>query len=184
MIEVEKKFQPTEEQLAALLKDSEFVKEETLHDIYYDYPDYGLFKKRIYLRNRNGSFELKIQRGDGSHEEISNENEIKKYFETEKNISDFVQGDLMVSINVITNRKKYLKNDISIEVDEMDFGYKCIEIEILVASEKEAPQALEKIKALAEQYGFENQKASPKRKEYFRVKKPLLFEEFYGEQLK
>ena len=84
MIEVEKKFQPTKEQLAKMLADSEFIKEKDLHDVYYDYPDYKMFKAFVYLRNRNGRFELKI--GDdeieGVSKEIEDEEEIKKYFKT------------------------------------------------------------------------------------------------------
>lgn len=60
MIEVEKKFKPTEEQLNAMVTGAEFLCEKVLHDVYYDYPDYRMFKKDVRLRNRNGNFELKI----------------------------------------------------------------------------------------------------------------------------
>lgn len=181
MIEVEKKFQPTEEQLARLLEDAEFVREDVIHDIYYDYPDYSLFEKRVYFRNRDDNFELKVQVSEGSHEEISDEEKIKRYFNTTKDLPDFIHENLIEAIDVTTHRTKYTKDELNVEIDEMDFGYKCVEIEILVANEKEASGALEKIHTLAKQYGFENQKASPKRKEYFRARKPLLFKKLYGE---
>ena len=181
MIEVENKFQPTDEQLTALLADAKFVGEIVFHDTYYDYSDYSLFEDRVYFRNRDGHFELKIQVAEGSHEEIDDEAAIQKYFNTTKSLANFIRENLIEVINVTTRRRKYLKEAISIEVDEMDFGYKCIEIEILVALKEDIPKALEKIMNLAKQYGFKNQKAPAKRKEYFRVKKPLLFEEFYGE---
>ena len=60
MIEVEKRFFYTEEQLAALIEDAQFVSVKVNHDIYYDHPDYRLISKNIRLRSRNGVFELKI----------------------------------------------------------------------------------------------------------------------------
>ena len=38
MIEVEKKFIPTEEQLKSMLEGAEFLGEKNLEDFYYDYP--------------------------------------------------------------------------------------------------------------------------------------------------
>ena len=52
MIEVEKKFRPTKEQLENLLRDCIFIKEVVNHDLVYDYPDYRLISKSIRLRRR------------------------------------------------------------------------------------------------------------------------------------
>jgi adenylate cyclase class IV len=84
MIEVEKKFQPTKEQLDALLLDAQLVKEKTQHDTYYDFPDFRLFKKGIRLRKRGTGFELKIDPDRGISEsqisiEIENDSEIMEY---------------------------------------------------------------------------------------------------------
>lgn len=59
MIEVEKRFQPTEEQLAKLLADSAFLEKKVNHDIYYDFSDNKLFKSYVKFRSRNGNFEIK-----------------------------------------------------------------------------------------------------------------------------
>ena len=61
MIEVEKKFQPTEEELQKALEGAEFVAEKILADTFYDLPDFSYFKEAKRLRNRNGRFELKIE---------------------------------------------------------------------------------------------------------------------------
>src|SRR3989338_7722720 len=80
MIEVEKKFQPTEEQLKVLLEGAEFLGEKIVHDIYYDYSDYRLLKKDVRLRNRNNFFELKVGKSSGVSQEIEKREDIEKYF--------------------------------------------------------------------------------------------------------
>ena len=74
---MKKKFQPTDEQLQFLLKDAEFVGEKLLKDVYYDYSDYRFLKNKIYLRNRNGNFELKV--GDDEVEGTLKKSKKKKY---------------------------------------------------------------------------------------------------------
>lgn len=78
MIEVEKRFEPNEEQIKVLLEGAEFVGEVVLNDTYYDYSDFRLLKNDIRLRERNGAFELKIGKSSGVAEEIENEEEIAK----------------------------------------------------------------------------------------------------------
>jgi adenylate cyclase class IV len=179
MIEVEKKFQPTEEQLTSLLNDCVFKKEVILHDIYYDYSDYGMYKKRVYLRKRNNNFELKIETQEGSHQEIEDEEGIKKYFKTEKPIKQFIEENLVEMLSFITKRKKYTKDDCTVDVDSLGFGYKCVELELLVENQSQIDNASEKIISIAKHYGFEEQKAPSKRKEYFRIVKPEVYKELY-----
>ena len=182
MIEVEKKFQPTEEQLANLLKDCEFLGEVVNSDIIYDYPDYRLISKSIRLRLRNGKFELKIsdEEMELASLEVENEEEIKKYFNTTLPIKDFVEANLIEGINIKTTRKKFKKNDFIIDVDDLDFGYQCVEIELLVKNKSEIPQAYERIIELAKSYGFDLKEISPKKKEYFRIVKPEVYKLLYN----
>ena len=117
--------------------------------------------------------------GSDRHQEITDAENIKKYFNTTNDLQTFISKNLVEVINVKTHRREYVHGEITVEVDEMDFGYKCVEIEKVVADEKDVPKALTEIMVLAKLYGFENKKASPKRKEYFRVKKPELYKQFY-----
>jgi len=181
MIEVEKKFRPTEEQLQALLKDSQFMKEVVNDDIVYDYPDYRLISNSIRFRRRSGKFELKIGRGlDGySAEEIENEEDIKKYFNISSSLEDFIKDNLIEGMHIVTKRKKYKKDDFSIDIDELDFGYKCVEIELMVSSESEADEAHRRILQLAKEYNFDTSPVPAKKKEYFRKVKPEVFKQLY-----
>ena len=184
MIEVEKKFQPTEEQLAKLLKDSIFLKEVTNHDVIYDYPDYRLISKSIRLRLRNGKFELKTSNENAGYAslEIENEAEIKKYFNITSSIADFVKENLIEGMNIKTFRKKFKKGDFVIDVDELDFGYKCVEIELLVKDQSEIPRARGKIIELAKKYNFELKDIPHKKKEYFRIVKPEVYKLLYPDK--
>lgn len=187
MIEVEKKFQPTEEQLNKLLDNSVFCKDVVNHDIIYDYPDYRLIKKSIRLRNRNGEFELKVSEEKDENNvfsslEIENEEEIKKYFGIEMPITEFIKLNMIEAIKITTKRKKYKKDDFIIDIDDLDFGYHCVEIELLVEKKSEVSRAHERIVNLAASYGFDLKNVPAKKKEYFRIVKPEVFKELYRNQ--
>ncbi|KKS05006.1 MAG: hypothetical protein UU82_C0002G0014 [Candidatus Nomurabacteria bacterium GW2011_GWC2_41_8] len=181
MIEVEKKFRPTDMQLKMMLEEAEFLGEKILEDFYYDYPDYRLFKNYVYFRNRNGNFELKI--GDdeitGISDEIENEKDIKLYFKTKKPLPDFIAENLVPTIHYKTARKKYKKMEFAIDIDELDFGYKCIEIELLVSDKSKVQDAKRKIVEFAQHYNFEIKGVPAKRREYFRLVKPEIYKELY-----
>lgn len=181
MIEVEKKFKPTKEQLDSLLLDAEFLKEVTLHDVYYDYPDYRMFKKEIRLRKRNDSFELKIgdDEVEGTAEEVEDEKEIQKYFQIDKPLDTFVQDDLIEIINYSTNRKKYKKGDFIIDLDRLDFGYECVEIELQVENDSQVKHAHERIIELVKKYDFDLSPVTPKRESYFKIYKSEIHKELY-----
>ena len=180
MIEVEKKFQPTEEKLKSLLEHAEFLGEIINHDIYYDYNDFRLLKQDIRLRNRNGSFELKLGKSSGVAEEIEEEEKIKKYFNTSRPIQDFIKENLILVIDYKAKRRKYKKEEFTIDVDEMDFGYNLCEIELLVGKEEEIKDAEDKIINLAKEYSFEIKKLPSKRVEYLRLLKPEIYKEIYA----
>lgn len=184
MIEVEKKFRPTQEQLTALLEGAEFIGEKILNDVYYDYPDYRLFEKEIRLRERNGIYELKI--GDdevaGIAEEIEGEEDIKFYLKIEVPLKEFIKDNLIKIIEYTTTRIKYKKDEFSIDVDDLSFGFKCVEIELMVSDNSEADEAHNKIINFAQHYGFEIRDVPSKREEYFRLFKPDIHRKFYGDK--
>jgi len=177
MIEVEKRFQPTDEQLSKLLEGALFKKEEVLHDIYYDYPDIRLMKSQIRLRNRNGNFELKIDKGSGAAEEIEDEEKIAEYFNV-KSLKDFINENLIPVIESKNNRMSYDKEGFDIGLDDMDWGFKMCEIELMVEDMSQISDAEGKIMAFAERFGLVAM-ATGKRDEYLKRFKPKIYEELH-----
>lgn len=165
MIEVEKKFIPTEQNLKILLTDAEFLGEVTNHDIYYDYPDFRFLKGNIAFRKRNGNFELKIQSGSGIHEEIEDLEKIKEYFST-SDLEEFINENLISAIEYRTVRKKYKKEDFNLDMDETDFGYQVGEIELMVEKEEDVKIAEEKIQEFASRNNLDLGKGLSKKRAY------------------
>jgi adenylate cyclase class IV len=180
MIEVEKKFQPTKEQLQLLISGAEFLGEKTNTDVYYDYSDYRLFKKDIRFRNRNGNFELKIGQGNGIAEEIEDEEEIKKYFGTNDSLKDFVSIELIPFMEYGAKRMKYKKDNFIIDIDEMTYGYNITEIELLVERTDQVKDAEEKIIDLVKSCGIEIKDIPSKRMMYLSTVKPELYKELFS----
>lgn len=183
MIEVEKKFSLTEEQTKRIEKTADFVKEIKNTDVYYDTADYSLLKKDIWLRNRDGVFEVKIppQNNPGSinvYEEITNQNEILKRLEIRK-LSDNFEENLklngfIVLLKLITQRRKFKIKEFNIDIDKVDYGYTICEIEKMVEKEDEVERASEEIFKLAKSLGLEIKKIRGKCLEYFyRFNKPV-----------
>ena len=161
-----------------MLATAEFLGEVVNRDAYYDYPDYRLFKNNVWLRNRNGNFELKIKKGTFAGEEIETQTGIEKHFHT-GNLNEFVKNNLVVIMQWDTKRKKYKKEDFNLDVDETSFGYKVLEIELMVENEEEIKEAENKILTLATRYNFPIKDLPSKRREYFRVVQPEKYEELY-----
>ena len=176
MIEVERKFQPTEEQLKALLKDALFVGDKVNHDIYYDYPDYRLMKSGVILRNRNNYFELKLNKSKNVAVEIENKEEIEKYFDID-NLEEYIKENLIIIIEYVNNRTEYRLGEFVIDIDNLDFGYNMCEIELMIEKEDDVKNTQEKIFNLAKKYNWEKKKIIPKRMEYLRKFKPEIYKE-------
>jgi predicted adenylyl cyclase CyaB len=185
MIEIEKKFQPTKGALHALLSEAEFLDEKRNMDIYYDYPDFRLFKNGFRLRERNGNLELKIKKDDfpdsgtTNSEEIDTEGEILERLGMSKDskLREILEKDMKAYASWETKRRKYKNGRFIIDVDETSFGYNVCEIEVMVEDPLEARQAEEEIVKLAGKFAFSLAKLPSKMKEYLRVVKPALYSE-------
>ncbi|MDR2781065.1 MAG: hypothetical protein LBB21_01220 [Holosporaceae bacterium] len=62
MIEIEKKLNPSNESIELIKNDAVFVAHKVMNDILYDYEDFSLIKNDIWLRKRNGKFDLKVSK--------------------------------------------------------------------------------------------------------------------------
>ena len=156
MIEVEKKFLLNDKQDLTFLQNAKFLEEKKIIDIYYDNASFSLTSKNIWLRSRNGDFELKSSvRADNkildTYNEITIEKDILKFLSWGK------YKDLKTALSenkyqpfciCKTIRKKYKFDDFIIDIDLVDFEdfvFNSLEIELLVENDKDIEMATEKI---------------------------------------
>ncbi|NTV41597.1 MAG: CYTH domain-containing protein, partial [Candidatus Moranbacteria bacterium] len=120
MFEVEKKFKLNEDELERLLEGAQFLGEKTFGDVYYDTLDFTLSKNNIWLRKRDGQFQLKLpvsqkeKMQTNQFQEIEGEEKIREIFaipkviDFEKDIEKFGYG---IFCDLTTVRKKYAKEN-------------------------------------------------------------------------
>lgn len=164
MIEVEKKFTLTKEQEENLIRGAEFLGEKKFTDIYYDDANFSLTKKDLWLRQRDGKFELKIpmnasieERISDQYRELENDEDILKYFNAGSNTSleKFLDEKEYKSFcKITTTRKKYKKEEFIIDLDVMDFGYALAEIEYIVEDESRLNEATNAIIQFAKKHNI------------------------------
>jgi len=165
MIEVEKKFAPTKKQLENLLNDAEYLKKVTFSDTYFDNGQFSLILTDKWLRIRDKKLELKLPLGPIGHtnisldlyEEITNETKIRKILNLSVtgNLSQVLQnGGYKEIASFTTTRKKYRKKGFNIDVDEIDFGYRLVEIETLIKDVSQMNKAGEQILNFAVENGM------------------------------
>ena len=169
MIEVEQKFKISGEGYKRLLEQAKFVKEVENSDILYDDENFALLSNDIWLRQRNGKFELKIPKKDlklkiDIYEEIDDVDEICQKLHVQ-NLEKFSP-----LYNLITIRKKYKLDDFNIDLDNAyskinDFKYQLLEIELMIDDESGKEFAAQKIANLANEYGL-YERANGKNIEY------------------
>ncbi len=191
MIEVEKKFQPTEAQLQALLQDAVFIKEKTMHDVYYDFSDFRIMRAGNRLRKRDDGFELKayIPTESGvrvAHEYTDDESILKnlQINESYTSVADLVQKEMHPVCDFVNTRKEYKKDEFIVDVDSMNFGMEVVEIELQVESKDQIPEAEQKILQLAESFGMEVKDLQGKTILYLQKMKPEIYQEIFGNKNK
>lgn len=198
MFEVELKFSLTEIEQARLLQNACFITEQDFVDVYYDYADYRLTTRDIWLRSRNDKFLLKTPlptenvllktQKNTPKKEIEDEREILKYFDIDTLNKDslenpntsFIEISLMnhgiIPLYTFRNiRRKYSKQGFIIDLDKAifeDFTYETCEIELIVESDSEIDSALKKIELFAEQHGITVTPVEGRLIEYIRKKNP------------
>lgn len=188
MIEVEKKFILSENDIARLVDGAEFLSDHVFTDIYYDTEELALGKNDMWLRNRNGNFDLKIPKhiGDGTmsqqYQEIEGEEKIRQVFDLFKKgdfLQDISEYGYVELCNLKTTRKKYKKENFIIDLDIVeaeDFNYTIGEIELMVEKETEMSSAIKAIEEFADGKGLENKSVNGKVREYLKRKKPEKYQ--------
>lgn len=176
MIEVEKKFLIDKSKISELLGGAEFLNEKKFSDTYWDTPKYSLTTTDHWLRSRDGKFELKVPTLAGGkrlvdqYEELDSDNQISEKL-------GLPPGDLVKELKranydpfgtVTTLRKKYKKEDFIIDIDELDFGYNIVEVELMVKEKDEIISAINKILAFAKSHNLEVSQVRGKIVEYLK----------------
>lgn len=176
MIEVEKKFLLDGAERERLLEGAKFVSEYSFTDTYFDDKNYSLTSKDIWLRKRDGKWELKIPLHKGAdrlgdqYRELDTEEEIRGLI----NIEAYSPFSTFMTI-----RKKYQKGDFIIDLDFVDFGdfkYEIGEIELIVEDESKSAEALDKILNFAKENGLKITHVRGKLMEYLKRMRPDHFQ--------
>ena len=171
MIEVEKKFILTQDEEERLLAGATFLEQKTNTDAYYDNEQYAVTLADCWLRNRNGSFELKVplskdngSQGVNVYHELTEEADIREAlrlpYDTSDLAHDIEAAGYRVFVQPTSSRRSYEKDGYHIDVDTVayegsDFTYAVAEIELLVQDESDAPKATEQIVTYAKSLGLQ-----------------------------
>ncbi len=190
MMEIEKKFQLSNEQKKRLLEGAKFISEKTVTDTYYDKHTHDLTKQDCWLRCRNDKYELKI--GTKNYDKRT----IQKYTElnTEETIREFLkipqvgtlEEDLIVNkyipfMSCVTTRTKYNKDGFTIDLDDVDFDsdfdYQLAEIEIILQDGEDESLAIQKILDFSQKHGLSDEPVRGKVIEYLMQKRPKHYQD-------
>lgn len=163
MIEVEKKFILSAEQQQELLEGAESLstKAITIEDLYFDTEDYRLTSQNLWLRQRDGDYELKAplqsdgdsRKGANRFRELTSLDEIRAELQLASDVDFEValsRAGIERFMTCYTNRKSYLKDQFKIDIDKATystslFTHAVAEIELLVDEESQADAAEESI---------------------------------------
>ncbi len=184
MIEVEKKFRITKKEEEKIAEGAKFIGEFTFSDTYYDKSSYPLAKKDIWLRSRDGKWQLKIGEDDSGsetkkymdyYEEVTTEGSIRKILGIEHyaSLASDLEGDGYTPIATFTTvRRKYAKGPFNIDIDEASFGYGVVEIERFAETRRGIEKASEDVIGFAKEHGLKIEEVHGKVVEYIRQHDP------------
>ena len=176
MIEVEKNFDLKAGDKERLIQDAKLISKKSFADIYYDTDDFRLTTKDYWLRQREGKWELKVPFGEAIQKKATDQYyELEDESEIRKTIG--ANWDLIRPFaKIITTRESYQKGEFHLDFDEMDFGFKTFEAEIMVADEKDVPEAEGKIMAFASEHGIASAPGAGKVIVYIKRNNPVHYQ--------
>jgi adenylate cyclase class IV len=174
MIEIEKKFLLTEDQLNALLDGARPLGQKQFEDAYLDTVDYSLSTNDLWFRQRDGVYELKVplrsvgtnNTGTNRYHELTDEKEIASELQltVKTNLTAaLAKAAIVPFITCYTDRKSYEKDGFHIDVDaasykDSNFTYAVAEIELLITDESQADDAEQSIIRYAQTYDLTTDK--------------------------
>ncbi|XP_059806714.1 thiamine-triphosphatase [Hypanus sabinus] len=191
-IEVERKFAvrpDTEQRLAAL--GGQRLGSRSLLDRYFDTDDLRLTSADLWLRSREGRWQLKSPVGAGPHaggttryRETTSEAEILALLRPvlsaiEGGLDRLAEtGHLREFATIRTQRISYrLPQGLLVDLDLADFGHQVGEIEVEVGTEDEVPAAQARIEEMARSLGLDGEEVLPGKMHIFLQKfRPLHFQ--------
>ncbi len=179
MIEVELKIPLSEENLSLLTKGATLIGTKSHTDSYFDTSDYKLSMQAVWLRKRNGRFELKWPATGIAkrtlterYEEFETDDEIRQKINLPKESTfeeDLQKAGYLPFAEYTVTRTTYKNGEFKIDIDEMSYGYKMCEVELEVESVDKVEEAEIKIKNFLEGLGIDpNKFATGKMVEYLR----------------
>lgn len=186
MIEVEQKFflQPGDKE--RLLKGATLVGTGVISDCYYDTDTAALVGHEMFLRERDGRFELKVPLHKLTRElpkayhfnEVYDPGEIRHRLgltERETMTEALRSAGYRQVARIKTTRTKYRNGQFTLDFDEADFGYRLVEIERTFEQETDRVAAANSIVAFATSRGLTIAHVRGKIHEYLRLKRPDLW---------
>jgi len=185
MIEIEKKFEASEEDIGRITEDAKFIKESINKDTYYDREGFPLVKNNIFLRKRNGRFELKLyvaEKGSrvDKYLELEDDETIKSKLNipAQKDIDEYLAENEYVPFGSWeTKRRRFEKDGFTIDVDSVDFGHNVVEIELMIEEGEDTNEAADKILNFAKTIGLEEDKQEGKVMVFIKRNNPTAYEE-------
>ncbi len=177
-IEIERKVRLEPHQIQQIAKTAILVKETQIQDTYFDTDDYQYTAQNMWLRQRDGSFELKIgiKKENGAidrYEEITDQHLILSHLRLDVGV-DFPtalsQKNISAFCSFLTLRKTYRLGEITIDVDDADFGdfrYRVAEIEMVVSDLSKMHEAEQKIGLFIKEFGIDTSIPVPAKLSYY-----------------
>ena len=157
-----------------------------MHDTYFDTPDFALTTNDTWFRKRDGTFEMKVplhERGSvttrvSSHfNELTTEDDIKHALGITQSapLANCLTTLGYVEVaSIETDRSVYEMDGFTIDVDTVD-GYEIVEIEKMVAQQKDVVSAEHAIVSFAVARGLVPGPARAKVFEHIRRRNPAHF---------
>ncbi len=189
MIEVERKYVLDDVHRKLLLEGAVFDKKKVMRDVYYDTQDYRLTTKDIWLRKRGNQWELKVSLNNSSAQRTDFYNEIEVESEILKELGlpndgaievVLAQAGYVPFVDLETTRETYKRGEFSIDFDTVRYQdgsiYLIAEIEIVVASMDEVPQAEKLIDAFVKEIGLSPERPKGKVIEYLYKSAPQHYD--------